>query len=102
MRAVITTIFCSVSLLAQGPSLESYRRGELVTIDARPDIPRYEYTIWNGASDAFTGASREPLRVRLHHKVSYALKDRSLYIIDESGIIHETRYFRQTEMVPKR
>jgi hypothetical protein len=95
------TLFCfCVALLAQGPPPESYRLGKLVAIDARVEVPRYEYTVWNGVDDAFTGASPSPIGVQLNHKVKYAIKGRSLYIIDESGKSYETNYFKQEEMVP--
>jgi hypothetical protein len=95
----ITLFFCSVSLLAQVPSSKSFRVGDLFIFDAHPEISRYEYTVWNRVDDAFTGVSKNPILVRLNHKVKYALVGRSLYIIDESGNVRETSYVKQMEMV---
>jgi hypothetical protein len=102
MRAKVIFLFCSISLLAQAPSRESYRRGELIEIDLRPEISRYEYTLWNGVGDAFAGVSTTSIPVRLRHKVKYAIQGRSLYIIDNSGNVHETSYVKQMEVVRAR
>ena len=101
MRANITLLFSAYSLLlAQAPPVERFWLGELVSIDSHPDIPSYEYTVWNGVDDAFTGVSSTPIQVRLHQKVKcYVNEPRSVYIIDESGEVHETRFIRQAEMV---
>jgi hypothetical protein len=88
-------LLSSVPLLAQG----SYHVGTVVNIQEQPEIRHFEYTIWNGACDAWIGASQTPIRLQMKRKVKYALGARSLYIIDDDGKIQETANVAQEEMV---
>src|SRR5579864_4922843 len=88
----------SLSLFAQAPSPESFYVGELTNVLSLPDVPSYEYTIFNGADDAFTGATTVAIRVRLGTQVKYRIINRSIYIIDDDGKIQQTSYIRQAEV----
>jgi len=87
-----------VSLFAQAPPPEGFYVGELTKVLSRPDVPSYEYTIFNGADDAFTGATTVAIRVRLGTQVKYTIRNESIYIIDDDGKIQQTRYIRQAEV----
>ena len=92
-------LLCSASLFAQAPQPESFYPGELTKVLSHPDVPSYEYTIWNGVDDAFTGATTVAIRVREGTQVKYRITNGSIYIIDDDGKIQQTRYIRQAEMV---
>jgi len=88
-----------VSLFAQAPPPESFHLGELTKVDSYADVPSYEYTIFNGADDAFTGATTVAIRVRQGTQVRYRILNGSIYIIDDDGKIQQTSYIRQAEVV---
>lgn len=92
------SFLCSVSLFAQAPSPESFHIGEL-TKAVRTGDGSHEYTIYNGADDAFTGATTVEIRVREGTQVKYTISNGSIYIIDDDGKIQQTNYVRQAEMV---
>jgi hypothetical protein len=96
MRGKITLLLCAASLFAQEPPLQKYHMGKLLSINNNPTIPKYEYTIWDGGDDAFTGASPTPISIRLNHKVKFYVNEpHFVYIIDESGQVHKTQYVGQ-------
>jgi hypothetical protein len=100
---VVTLLFCTLDLLAQPPTLDHFWSGVVVSIESQPDLHQYQYTVWNGVDDAFTGVSQTPLRIRLHEKVRCAVMEpRAVYIVDDDGKVQETKYVMQLEMVRKR
>lgn len=88
-----------MSLFAQAPPPESFYLGELTQVVSRPDVSSYEYTIFNGADDAFTGATTVAIRVRQGTQVRYRILNGSIYIIDDDGKIQQTSYIRQAETI---
>ncbi len=103
MRTISLAFIFILGLQAQqppqsAPRPEAFRPGELTEIVSLPDVPRYEYTVFDGIEDAFTGMSEKPLKLRLHTKVKFAIVRGMLYIVDDDGKIQETIYFKQAEV----
>ena len=55
----------------------------------------YEYTVFDGVEDAYTGTSRKPLKLHLKATVKFAIRGHILYIADEDGKVQETQYAKQ-------
>jgi hypothetical protein len=77
---------------------KNFWTGTLVSIKSDSEHHLYEYTVWNGADDAFTGLRPTPLRVHLNEKVKCAVVD-FVYIVDDDGQVQKTIYLSQAEMV---
>ena len=102
MRTKVLLLFLPLGLLAQTaptPPPETYHAGELIQIVSHPDVPSYEYTIFNGVNDSYTGMSKKPLKLHENANVKFAIKGRTIYIIDEDGKVQETLYIQQAETV---
>ena len=78
---------------------KNFWTGTVTSIKSDPEHHLYEYTIWNGMDDAFTGLSPTPLRVHLSEAVKCAVVD-FLYITDDDGQIQKTILAGQAEVVP--
>jgi hypothetical protein len=103
VRQVVTLLICALDLLAQPPALDHFWSGVVVSIEGNADRHEYKYTIWNGVDDAFTGVSQTRLKIRLRGKVKCAvIEPQAVYIVDGDGIVQETKYLMQMEMVRKR
>jgi hypothetical protein len=86
-----------VGLFAQSPLPENFHVGELLkTVIVGTS---YEYTVYNGVDDAFTGATKVAIRIREGAQVKYTIRNGSIYFIDDDGKIQQTRYIRQAEML---